>query len=63
MQIENNQIENPNWQGATSWIIPSQRIYLGRPKTNPSNGQSRTWTGDNRTVILMCWPLGHVLQK
>ena len=36
MQKENNRIENPNWQGATSWIITSQEIDLGKTKNKSS---------------------------
>ena len=66
-QIEHNRIENPNWQEATS--PPEldnnkrgQGIDVGKTKTN-SASQRRTWTGDNCIVSLICWPLGHVLQK
>ena len=45
MQIENKRIENPNWQGATSWIIPSQGIDLAKTKNKSSkwSGQDMDW--------------------
>ena len=50
MPIGHDSLEIPNWQETTSWLFTSvsEDLNLGRPRTNPASGQSRTQTWD-------CW--------
>ena len=63
-QIEHNRIENPNWQEATSWIITSvaKELMFGRPK-QIQQVRAGHELGINCIVSLICWLLGHVMQK
>ena len=54
MQLKHNRIKNPNWQGAASWLFTSvaEDLNLGRQRTNPASGQSRTLTRDGLIASL-----------
>ena len=54
MQIKHNRIKNPNWREAASWLFTSvaEDLNLGRQRTNPASGQSRTLTRDGLIASL-----------